>query len=307
MDKKLSIIVPVYNSDKYIAKCIESIISQKYENIELILIDDGSTDNSLTIMKKYKDKDKRVFVYSNTNHGVSYTRNYGLEKSTGEYITFVDSDDYVDEDMYVEMINTLENEKTDMVICTYKKVIDESISINNKMPKSKKLNGIDEAFTYLKNEQYNYISNIWNKIYLKKKIKNKFNENYYIGEDLLFNCQYLLNTNTIYYMDKPFYNYTIQNSSLSHKVTTKTITAIKAFDEIINTVEKKISEHNIDDLYREQFRFANLIIKKYKKLDEKNKNYIKKTRKKLFFKILKSKNISFIRKIKTILKMYFFK
>ena len=307
MNKKLSIIVPVYNSDKYIARCIESIINQKYENIELILIDDGSKDNSLEIMKHYKDLDKRIFVYSNTNHGVSYTRNYGLEKATGEYITFVDSDDYIDKDMYNEMIKALEKEKTDMVICSYKKVIEENISINNKTPKSKKLNGIDEAFSYLKNEKYNYISNIWNKIYLKNKIQNKFNEKYYIGEDLLFNCQYLLNTNTVYFMDKPFYNYIIQNQSLSHKVTDKTITSIQAFDEIIKTVDKKISNHNIDDLYREQFRFANLIIKTYKKLDKKNKIYIKETRKKLFTKILKSKEIGFIRKIKTILKMCFFK
>lgn len=102
--KKISIIVPVYQAEKYISKCIESIVNQTYKNLEIILIDDGSTDRSGEICDEYGKKDNRIVVVHNKNKGVSVARNCGLDIATGDYITFVDSDDYIDLQMYSESL-----------------------------------------------------------------------------------------------------------------------------------------------------------------------------------------------------------
>lgn len=307
MKDRLSVIIPVYNSENTLERCILSILDQTYKNIEIILINDGSIDNSLRIMEKYQKIDNRVKIYSNSNHGVGYTRNYGIERATGEYITFVDSDDYIEKNMYLDMINMLKKEKCDMIICSYNKIIDEKIIKNKYVPEMNKIIGIDSVLTYLKNEKYNYVANVWNKIYVKDKIKKEFSEDYFIGEDLLFNCYYIVENENVFFLNKEYYNYVIEQTSLSNRVSNKTVTAIYSYNEIIDLLRNKISKLNLDDMYREQFRFANLILKKYKKLACKEKKYIKKLRINLFMLLMKSDNINFKRKIKTILKLIIFK
>ena len=115
--KKISIIVPVYQAEKYISKCIESIVNQTYKNLEIILIDDGSTDRSGEICDEYGKKDNRIVVVHNKNKGVSVARNCGLDIATGDYITFVDSDDYIDLQMYSEMMKVVEKYSCDVVMC----------------------------------------------------------------------------------------------------------------------------------------------------------------------------------------------
>ena len=102
--RKISIIVPVYQAEKYISKCIESIVNQAYKNLEIILIDDGSTDSSGEICDRYGERDKRIVVVHNPNKGVSDARNCGMDIATGDYITFVDSDDFLEPQMYSEMM-----------------------------------------------------------------------------------------------------------------------------------------------------------------------------------------------------------
>ena len=96
MKNLVSIIVPVYNTEKYLSKCLDSLIKQTYKNLEIILIDDSSTDNSIAICKDYQKKDERIKIYQKENGGPASARNYGLEKARGEYILFIDSDDYID-------------------------------------------------------------------------------------------------------------------------------------------------------------------------------------------------------------------
>lgn len=98
--EKVSIIVPIYNAEKFIKKCIESILNQSYKNLELILVNDGSKDNSSKIINQYKNN-KRVNIFTQKNHGAAYTRNFGLKQATGKYVTFIDSDDFIDKD-YIE-------------------------------------------------------------------------------------------------------------------------------------------------------------------------------------------------------------
>lgn len=115
----ISVIVPVYNTSKYLEECITSIIEQTYKDFELILIDDGSKDNSLQILKKYELMDKRVKVYSQANHGVSYTRNRGIDLAMGDYIMFVDSDDWIESNTLQTLIEAMKKYNVDAVRCNY--------------------------------------------------------------------------------------------------------------------------------------------------------------------------------------------
>ena len=115
---KLSVIIPVYNTEKYLKKCLESVIKQTYKNLEIIVINDGSTDNSNKIIEKYVTKYPQKIKYiEQENRGQAYSRNLGIKLSKGELITFVDSDDYIERNMYKKMIELLERENSDMVIC----------------------------------------------------------------------------------------------------------------------------------------------------------------------------------------------
>lgn len=124
-EKLVSIIIPVYNVADYLDRCMESVTNQTYTNIEVVLIDDGSTDNSLKLCRKWCDAQSRVKLYHHENHGLSYTRNYGVTVADGEYFAFVDSDDWVDKDYIRLMMEAAEQENADVVVCDYVKVVDE--------------------------------------------------------------------------------------------------------------------------------------------------------------------------------------
>ena len=113
---KVSIVVPIYNSEKELPRCIDSILNQTFSDFELILINDGSKDGSLNILKEYEQKDKRVTVIDNENNGVSETRNIGIRRSSGDYIAFVDSDDYIESDMVEALVESVEQQNADLVI-----------------------------------------------------------------------------------------------------------------------------------------------------------------------------------------------
>lgn len=120
--KKVSIIVPVYNMEKYLEKCMDSLVNQTLEDIEIIVINDGSTDNSINILNQYKNEyPNKIIVIDQKNKGISAARNIGIDKANGKYIGFVDSDDYVKLDMYEKLYNKIEKSKSDIVVCNYTK------------------------------------------------------------------------------------------------------------------------------------------------------------------------------------------
>ena len=124
MNPQISVIVPIYNVEKYLAKCIDSIINQTLTNIEIILVNDGSTDNSRKIIDKYDKKDSRIKVIHKKNGGQGSARNAGLDIAKGEYIGFVDSDDWIDSNMYENLYNAAISNNADIVVCN-RKVFDE--------------------------------------------------------------------------------------------------------------------------------------------------------------------------------------
>lgn len=160
----ISIIVPIYNAENYLDKCIESLLNQTKKEIEIILINDGSTDNSEKIIKSYKDK--RIKYFKNENQGIGKTRNFGIEKAKGKYLMFVDSDDYIDKNMAKLMFDKAFSNSLDMVVCDYYKVINNE-NIEEKLPSFKP--------TTLKNSPnllYDINLSPWNKIYKTSLVKD---------------------------------------------------------------------------------------------------------------------------------------
>ena len=223
--KKISIIVPVYQAEKYILKCIESIVNQTYNNLEIILIDDGSTDHSGEICDRCGESDKRIVVVHNKNKGVSAARNCGLGIATGDYITFVDSDDFLEPQMYSEMMQVAEKYSCDVVMCDCIKEF--------KGKSEKYTHAIREGFydkEQLKQEYYSqllitpnieYPATISNCLCLiKKEIgkKIRYVEGVKYSEDLLFGAQMMYMANSFFYMKgQYFYHYNCwNNNSTTH-------------------------------------------------------------------------------------------
>lgn len=230
MDKKVSVIIPTYNSDKYLKKCIESILLQTYKNIEIIIINDGSTDKTDDIVKKYEDE--RIKYYKNKNQGIGKSRNYGIKQSTGEYIMFVDSDDYIDESAVEEMIKKITDSNLDMLVCDFYKI--------EKVKEEVKLVQFDDCSL---NERQNLLLEInlspWNKIYKKEMIvKNNimFNEKLkYEDAEFVIDC--LIKSKKIGKLNKSLYYYVIHTESET------TIRDKKCFDiiKVVNNIRKKYS------------------------------------------------------------------
>lgn len=214
---KVSIIVPVYNVEKYLSNCIDSILKQTYKNIEVIIINDGSIDSSGNICDEYAKKDRRIKVIQQKNSGVSATRNIGIDIATGEYMQFVDSDDYLEYNMVERLIDAM-SDKVNLVICGYK-VMDRNkgnVVVNNYICPIERIYQKSE-FIMDFGELFNkgYINSPCNKLYVTdmiKKINLHFNEGLNMGEDLLFNFEYMKVCEFISTINDSFYNYLNYNS-----------------------------------------------------------------------------------------------
>lgn len=208
---KLSIVVPVYKVEEYINKCVDSILDQTFTDFELILVDDGSPDNSGKICDEYAQKDERIIVIHKENGGLSDARNIGIDAAQGEIIGFVDSDDYLDKVMYTEMICYLKENDCDIVCCdTYivrgekKKFKPRYIAnkiFDNKQAVNEILNGnLDNA--------------AWNKIYKRSVIQDIRYPKERIYEDVATTYKYIFNANKVGYLSKPFYYYIKRKGSI---------------------------------------------------------------------------------------------
>ncbi len=209
----VSVIVPVYNTEKYLVRAIESILGQTYTNIEIILVNDGSTDHSGEICEEYAIRDSRVKVFHQKNSGVSATRNFGLKVAQGDYIQFVDSDDEIISYMIETLIEEVITQKCDVVICGYS-VIGREKKVSSKASLYKRdeflfLGYIDQNISQL-------ILSSCNMLFKSSLIncnKLKFNSSYIMGEDGLFTLEYLLKCRNIYVINETLYNYYIYDST----------------------------------------------------------------------------------------------
>lgn len=215
MTKLVSIIVPIYNSSAFLRKCIDSLVSQSYKDIEIVLFDDGSRDDSFKICNQYAEKDSRIKVFSRENRGVSQTRLDAFHNSTGEYITFVDADDYVEEDYVSLMVKHLERENVDVVSSQHNNVIGQKIdkdirNIQGRFDKQGIENLLETKYLYDSSTQKTGIT-----VYLcTKLIKREFVEKIlnaslglWYGEDQVAVTQLLYDVSSIFVSQDYTYNY----------------------------------------------------------------------------------------------------
>lgn len=212
----ISVIVPVHNAAVYLADCIKSVLDQTYSDFELLLIDDGSTDESGAICDSYAKKDKRVKVVHNKNHGVSYTRNVGLALSVGEYIAFCDADDQYKPNYLMDLYHAMQNSGVDMAICNYSILRGTSEKVVCSRP-----SGVIE-----KEEIYRriFIDNtiggfVWNKFFKKELLQDiRFDENMQICEDTYFVCRFLQKARKIEYVGEPLYLYRVHGTNTMNDI-----------------------------------------------------------------------------------------
>lgn len=205
MAVELSIVIPIYNAEKVLKRCIDSVLKQTFGNFELVLVNDGSTDSSLDICNKYKNLDKRIKVIHTDNRGASAARNTGLEAAEGTYIQFIDADDYIAENMCERMVEALKSSNADMCLCGYNIIRDESLVKRN--PLFEKEGEISSLYWEL--YRLFSITYLWNKLFIKEKIQEKFDEDTNFGEDLCFILHYLKNNRKIKCISDELYFYDI--------------------------------------------------------------------------------------------------
>lgn len=227
MQPLVSIVVPVYNAENYISKCIDSILDSTLKEIEVILINDGSKDKSGKIIDEYAKRDSRIKVIHQKNSGPATTRNKGIKIAKGKYVGFVDSDDTIESNMYEILFNLANKQSIQMAMCNYKEVnigdnksfdIKHNLKQNIKLNKNDIKNNIVNTFTGSRN--YGFFS-MCNKIYLRDWIiesKIRIDEKRAHGEDWLFNINVFLNLDSFICTDKILYNYIhVNNESLMVK------------------------------------------------------------------------------------------
>lgn len=241
MKMLISVIIPVFNTEKYLDRCLNSIINNSYRNIEILCINNGSTDNSLSILRRFQKKDKRVKIFDEKVKNVSHARNVGLDHAKGTAICFVDSDDYIPSFYFKALESVLTENNADLVICDMKKVTenDNSEELLGKVI-TKKI-GLNSILNH-----HLLRTRVWGRIYRRDLIGDKrFPEDIGHGEDSIFNLLIFTNSLKCFYIKKKMYYYCQRKDSIVHTLTTKEKLSkcnwvLKHIDDIENTNCRKL-------------------------------------------------------------------
>ena len=208
----ISVAVAVYNSEAYLDRAVRSILDQSYRNLEVILVDDGSTDGCPAICDKYEDEDPRVKVIHKENGGLFSARNAGMQAATGTYLAFVDGDDWLDKNMYESMLSCMKDQDADLVVCRYKWVYQDG-TVDKSTGKAVVMEGQEMLAKYLEEDEAYQIQNAaWNKLYKRSILGDlQFPQRWY--EDMLYTIQLLNKPARSVYLDQAYYNYICDRST----------------------------------------------------------------------------------------------
>jgi glycosyltransferase EpsH len=242
----ISVIIPIYNIDKYIQKCLDSLNIQTYNEYEVIMVDDGSTDGSTKICKEYSaDSDRFKYIHTE-NHGVSHARNVGIKNAKGEFITFVDGDDYVEKDYLEKLYNALTQSSSDIAACSYYRTYDEGEkSTSVYICKEKTVVCAGAALDMICDPVFPWVGWGWGKMYRRSIIEGNsitFDEEIKMNEDSLFNVQAISVAKSVVLLNDYLYYYRIHGSSATHqsiKNPAKLYTRIVAFERILRIARTK--------------------------------------------------------------------
>jgi len=227
VEKLISVIIPCYNSENCIRKCLDSVLTQTYRNLEVIVIDDGSTDNTATILETYAQRDKRVVFFKQPNAGAGVATNAGIELAQGEFITFVDHDDWLEPSMYEQLYDALTQTGADMSVCNFNLIYD------NETQERYSQTNLRDATADIHDDVYGYFARYcacskpnnyaWSRLYkadILKRSSVRF-ENLRMGADTLFNFKLLPMMKRVSFISDGLYNYTQRGSSVVHKAANK--------------------------------------------------------------------------------------
>ena len=250
MSSYISIITPIYNVESSLSNCLQSLLSLVYPNLEFILIDDGSTDNSGAICDNYAMRDSRIKVLHQDNKGVSAARNAGLEIATGDYIGFVDPDDWVEPDMFEVLYNSIIQYNADIVICNHfihPDAGDVKTALSGHKGALTQENALVQLF-----ETHRFEGFLWNKLFSASVFTSKetgkkirFIDSVHVCEDIAFVMDCFLNSNSIFYIPEPLYHYVIHEGSAINSYGIKRESELIARQYIIDrlaTVDKDLQE-----------------------------------------------------------------
>ncbi len=263
MNPKVSIIVPVYNVEDYLIECMDSVINQSFRDIEIICIDDGSTDNSLAILESYARNDNRVKIISQENKGLGNARNVGLDNSNGDYILFVDSDDYIFSDTVESLYNNAINNSSDLVIFKFTRNMDDDrnsylwgFECRPNFSKDVDFNNLNFDYHSVKNHVLNTFTNVWIHFFRREFLRNYddfyFQENI-AYEDVLFHVKSFLRAERISYVPKVFYFYRNRQDSIMNQ----TENSSDIFT-VINSIKDFLIEKNYWDEFKNEFDYFNI-------------------------------------------------
>ena len=281
----ITIVITIYNIKEYLPRAIESVIKQTYQNLEILLVDDGSTDGSEMICDKYALRDKRIRVIHKKNGGPSEARNVAIEQAKGEYIGFVDGDDWIEEDMYENMYLAIRQSDSQLAVCNYKEVSD--IDIQDTSDDTILYFGKDEALkSFIREEETVRIQNAaWNKLYHKKLLKNIRFPVGKLYEEIVFTTKLLHEAKAVVYLNQGYYNYvvdrvgSIMNMGVNHRIFTDQIPLYKEKREYLENIGRKdlVDIHNFF-FYK---RLLNHYLEIQKNRPQDYKKYCKEIRKKI--------------------------
>lgn len=303
MEIKVSVIIPVYNTEKYLEKCLNSVLKQTLKEMEIIVINDGSKDQSKRILEKYKKIDERIVVITKPNEGLTKTRNLGIKISNGEYIYHLDSDDYIEENMLFEMYKKAKENNLDIIICDYyKETLSKKEYVKNLDIEEDEI-VFGKTYThYLLDSEKKIAPAIWSKL-IKREIyrKNKisFPEDIFLGEDVITGIMIAYFSNKVGKINRPFYHYIIHEAQ-----GTKTIDKNKEFLDKWNGIEKleiffknkPDFEEFKDGIEKNRIIFYFQLFKQLKYIKNINKEYLEKIGETVKYKYYKE--MKFYKKIK---------
>ena len=263
-EKKISLIIPVYNVEKYLARCLDSVMKQTFRDLEIICVDDGSTDNSSDILQKYAKKDERIVVITQANAGLSAVRNVGISKAKGKYIGFIDSDDWIDFDFCEKLYNCAEKYSADIAVAGIVRVNGRRKKYFLRFEKETVSNNLQEKFELCDVPERSYV---WNKLYRLDKLREcglKFLEGH-VFEDIIFTPQALYSLGRLVTVPETFYYYRKNPNSI---VMTKTDANKKDRAFAFEEAGKFLETHNINpELYAtklKRFKILGLSVFKIK-------------------------------------------
>lgn len=258
--KKLSVIIPIYNTIKELPECLESVCLQKYDNLEIVCVDDGSFDGSQIIVDEYAEKYENMKVIHQDNKGESSARNVGLKQATGDYIAFCDCDDKIEQNMYCHMMDLAQNDDLDIVACNWTKDFgDSSQKVNNTFPICEGIFTRDELLKYIyMRDYYQGFAYMWNKIYKRQILLDDngnielFDENLKIGGDVIYLAKAALKARRVRYIDNHYYHYYQRASSGIHTMeVSKYKDWVFSYECVINMLEQNdINKEIIDYVKR---------------------------------------------------------